>query len=128
MVGDECLFGDKEIIEYTAVTDTECDFYELEMFKLKNLIMENKFVREIMRAKCDSKLQTLHRRMKCYIKEDMVLPSRKEKKVETDLLVWKESRKKSPPPKFKFNQQKVDYDLRRYERIMKNGLDDDFRH
>jgi hypothetical protein len=73
-----------------------------------------------MRAKCDSKLETLHRRMKCYIKEKMVLPKRKEIKLDTEMLVWKESRKKSPPPNYNFNKKEIDYDLRRYERLMKN--------
>lgn len=98
------------------------------MDKFVNLINENKFVREIMRAKCDSKLETLHRRMKCYIKEKMTLPNRKKVKLDTNMLIWKENRKKSPPPKFEFNKEYIDYDLRRYERLLKNGLDEDFAH
>lgn len=65
-IGDEFLFGAFEKLNYSIVTDSECDFYEIEVDKMKTLINENELIKNIMLKKSENKALTLQRRMECY--------------------------------------------------------------
>lgn len=66
-IGEEALFKDRRLT-YDVISDTECDFYYIEIDKLRNLCTSNKFIKDIMEEKVNNKIQMIQRRMEPYFK------------------------------------------------------------
>ena len=65
MIGEECLFKEQPL-SYNVITESECDFYVLDISKFQNLCGENKYIKEIMLKKVEAKKEMIKRRMKPY--------------------------------------------------------------
>lgn len=63
MIGEEALFKSKQLC-YEVVCDTECEFYCIEIEKLRTLCQGSKFIKEIMIDKIENKIEMIARRMK----------------------------------------------------------------
>jgi len=92
-IGDEFLFGAFEKLNYSIVTDSQCDFYEIEVDKMKTLIDENELIKNIMLKKSENKALTLQRRMEGLFKSQPEEPDQKGQSVSEKLslarnLIW----------------------------------------
>ena len=65
MIGEESLFKDSPL-PYNVRTETECDFYVLDIPKLQNVCHDNKHIMAIMQRKVEAKKEMIRRRMKPY--------------------------------------------------------------
>lgn len=65
MIGEEALFKEAAL-PYNVKTETECDFYVLDIPKLLNVCHDNKHIKEIMQRKVEAKKEMIKRRMKPY--------------------------------------------------------------
>ena len=66
MIGEEALFK-PERLDYDVVTDTQCNFFYLEVDKLRSLCSTNKHIRDLMFDKVSKKREMIQRRMKPYL-------------------------------------------------------------
>lgn len=126
IVGEECLYGDKTEMEYDVITMTDCDFYFIEIDKLKHLCEENEFINSIFERNVALKLKIIEQNMKCFkeVKNYNGVGMFKKhgramlKEIETakfsNLLV----KKSQSPPLYKFKMATVDHTKSRVDRLL----------
>ena len=74
MIGEEALFKETAL-PYNVVTETECNFYVLDIAKLQSLCLENKFIKEMLTRRVDTKKEVIRRRMQPFMHMIKLLPN-----------------------------------------------------
>ena len=94
MIGEESLFKETAL-PYNVITETECNFYVLDIPKLQSLCLENKFIKEMMTKRVDIKKDVIRRRMQPFMHMIKLLPNQQWlKAVDDDQIAEKETNQK----------------------------------
>jgi CRP-like cAMP-binding protein len=74
MIGEEALFKET-LLPYNVITETECSFYVTDIAKLQKLYQDNKFIKELLTKRVDTKKDIIRRRMQPFMHMIKLLPN-----------------------------------------------------
>ena len=119
MVGEECLPKDKSIVPYEVITETECDFYVIDIDKFRHLCEDYPAINAIIKEKIREKEEMIRMHLeqfRDYEKREEDLE--REEEMKPKIIQKRNEFRVFPPEPYEFNIKMVNKTLPRVDRLM----------